>query len=114
GIRKQRLPLLLAFAIDPFEGRSRQEYFAAHLDATWHRLLEDQGNRADDPDIGGNVFAANAVAPRRAAHEAALLIRQGDAQAIDFQLGDIDDARLAQPRGFAHAIVKALQLLVVI
>ena len=72
------------------------------------------GMRADRPDVGGHVLAARAVAARRAAHEHAVLVGQRDAQAVDLQLGDVGDRRVAQAGALPHALVEGAQLLLVV
>ena len=63
--------------------------------------------------FGGDVFAARAVAARRAAHQPAVLVGERDAQAVNLQLGDVGDRRL-EPGAFAHALVERAQLLLVV
>ena len=64
--------------------------------------------------FGGHLFAARAVAARGAAHEAAVLVGQRDAQAVDLHLGDVRDRGVARARALAHALVERPQLLVVV
>ena len=66
-------------------------------------------------DVGRHVFAARAVAARRAAHEAAVLVGQRDAQAVDLQLGDVRRPAASPSAGaLAHALVERPQLLLVV
>ncbi len=64
----------------------------------------DSGIAPDRPDVGRHVLAARPVAARRAAHEAAVLVRQRDAQAVNLHLGDVRDVSGAGARRpFARA-----------
>ena len=88
-VGEQRFAGFLALLVDPRERRPRQEHLAADLDASRRAPPQRQRNRPDGPDVGGDVLAANAVAAGRAAHQAAVLVGQRDAQAVDLQLGDV-------------------------
>ena len=76
--------------------------------------LQAQRKRADGADVRRDLFAARAVAAGRPAHQHAVLVGQGDAQAVDLQLGDVRDRRVAQPGALSHALVEGAQLLLVV
>ena len=68
----------------------------------------------DRPDRRGrwrHVLAAHAVAARRAAHEAAVLVGERDAEAVDLQLGDVRRRGASpSPAPLTHALVERAQL----
>ena len=113
-VLEERLPLLLALDVHPLEGRARQVNLAADFDPPGDRLLQAQRNGADRPDVGRDLFAAHAVAARGAAHEAAVLVGERDAEPVDLELGDVVDGGVAQARPLAHALVERAQLVVVV
>ena len=64
--------------------------------------------------LGVTSSPRDAVAARGAAHEAAALVGQRDAEAVDLQLGDVGHRRVAKARAFAHALVEGAQLVLVV
>jgi hypothetical protein len=104
-----RFARVFALAVHPLERRARQVDLAAHLEAAGRHVAERQRDRANRAHVGGDVFPAHAVAPRRAADEPAVLVRQGDAETVDLQLGDVRH-RLVSARALAHALVEGPQL----
>ena len=74
------------------ERRQRQVHLAAHLDdgRRRHPLRRPQAlrDRPDGAQVGGDVLADDAVAARRPLHEAAVLVGQGDREAVDLGLDD--------------------------
>ena len=78
---------------------ARQVDFAAHFDpAGGPAPAARSGIGADRADVRRHVLAAHAVAARRAAHQPAVLVGQRDAEAVDLQLGDVGDRRVAERR----------------
>ena len=57
-----------------------------------------------------DVLAAEAVAPRRAADQAPVLVGQRDAQAVNLQLRDVRDRRVAEPAALAQPLVERPQV----
>ena len=53
-----------------------------------------------------DVFAADAVAAGRAAHQPPVLVGQRNAQAVDLQLGDVDDRLVAEAGAAADPLVE--------
>ena len=77
--------------------RARQVDLAANFDPAGRtRRCSDERDGADGADVGGDVLAAHAVAARRAADQPAVLVGQRDAEAVDLQLGDVGDRRVAE------------------
>ena len=91
-----------------------KEDFAAHFEPRrWRfRPLGEQGqrNRADGLQVGGDVFARDAVPARRTDGERAARIDQLHGHAVDFWLGHVLDwaVRFQEAQ---HALVKFLHLL---
>ncbi len=71
-------------------------------------------NVLDRPDVGGDVFACDAVASRGGAHEAAVAILKGDAEAVDLQFGDIRHGSLEIIQPAPQPLVERLQLVFVV
>ncbi len=78
------------------------------------RTAQRQRNRADRPHVGGHVLAVAAVAARRAAHEAAVLVGERDAQPVDLELRDVRDRLVAGTRALPHPLVERAELLDVV
>ena len=77
-------------------------------------MLEARRDPLDGADVGGHVFAAHAVAARRAALQHAVLVGQRDAEAVDLQLGDVVDRPVAEAGGAAQAFVEGAQVVFVV
>ena len=86
------MSLTLELLVERREGASRHEDLAAHLERRPGRvLLEAEGDGADRAQVGGDVLAGRAVAARRPAYEATLLVAQADGEPVDLQLADVRD-----------------------
>ena len=109
GVRVERLAGPLLFLVDAFERVLGQEHLAANLDAAARPTCEGQGQRTDRPDVGSHVLAALAVTAGRAAHEAAVLVGQRDAEPVDLELADIGRGRGAA-QSSADPLVERAQL----
>ena len=109
-VGKQRLAGVLTFLVDPRKGRPREEEFAADLQPSGGAALQRQRNRADGADVGGDVFATNAVTARSAARQPAVLISQRDTETIDLQLGHVIDGRVPEPGTLPNAFIERAQL----
>ncbi len=94
GIGEERLAGLLAVPVDGPEGGERQVDLAADLDLP--SGLDDQRQRADGLDAGADVVAAVAVAAGDGPGELAVAVDDGDAQAVDLQLGRVGDGPAGQ------------------
>ena len=70
------------------EVRLGHEDLAADLDQRRRAALQPRRHRLHRAEIGGDVLALGAVAARRAAHEAAVLVGQVDRQPVDLRFGD--------------------------
>ena len=91
-----------------------QVHFAAYLDTLRTRRAQAQGQAGDSLEIGGNVLTDHAVAACRAGFELAVLIRQRNGQAVNFQLGDILDCRVRrQPQMPLDFLIEPAQLVIV-
>ena len=91
-----------------------KEDFAAHFEPRRRRVrpLGEQGqrNRAHGLQVGGDVFARDAVPARRADGERAVRIDQFHGHAVDLGLGHVLD-RAVRFQEAEHALVKLLHLL---
>ena len=125
GVGVERIPCVLELAVDPLERGARQVDLAAHFDASARyavaatrlrpcRSAEGERNRANGAHVHGDVCAARAIAARRAADQAAALVGQGDAQAVDLQLGDVRDRFVAQAGALPDAFIECAQLTLVV
>ena len=83
-----RLAGLGAALVQRFEGGDRQVDLAAHFDQR-RRVLDPQRDRADRPQVLGHVLADPAVAAGGAADQDAVLVGEGDRQAVDLRLGRV-------------------------
>ena len=114
-IREQRLARVLALRVDALERFARQEDLAAHLDASSENdprpHFQPQRDGSNRPQVRGDVLAARAVASRRASDEAAVLVGQRNADAVDLQLRDVGDVPpRVLPEPAADAVVERPQL----
>ena len=100
-VREERLAGLLPLAVHALERRARQVHLAADLDAPARRRRAATAESRGSCGRCGHVLAADAVAARRAAHQPAVLVGERDAQAVDLQLGDVRDRRVADARALA-------------
>ena len=57
-----------------------------------------------------HVFSARTAPARGAAHQAAVLVGQGDAEPVNLQLRDIRHRDIAEPGGSAQPLVKGPQV----
>ena len=113
-VGEERLSELLALAVDARERRLRQEDLAAHLDGVARaavQLLRHAGNGAD---VDGDVLALHAVAARDAADQRAMLVGQGDAEAVDLQLRDIRELLIAGVQRAAQPLVERARIVLVV
>ena len=96
-----------ALGVQRGKGGSLHIDFAADLDdfrpAAAGELLRHGLQRAD---IGGDVLAGDAVAARRAQHQAAILVAQSRGQAVDLWLGHDLDRILGDAREILRAAEK--------
>jgi len=94
------------------EGGDRQVDLAAYLEQGRRRAVavELQGDRADRLQVGGDVLATGAVAPRRAADEDAVLVHERDGRAVDLRLGHVGDG-LVGVEPLAHVVAPLLEAL---
>ncbi len=113
-VLEQRLPFGFPLGVDPGEGRTRQVDFAADLDAARRRAAQRQGDGADRSDVGGDVFAAHAIAARGAADQLPGLVGQGNAEAVDLELGDVGHRRVAEAGAFPEALVEGAEVVLVV
>ena len=90
-IREEWLPPLAALAVRRLEGRGGQVHLAAHVHAAGEPLPQSERDRADGPEVRGDVLPHQAVAPRRAAREPPVLVGEVHREAVDFQLADVPD-----------------------
>ena len=95
-----------AFRVNAGERRAGQIHFAAYFDSTRRSVVEPVANGLDGADVRRDVFAVDAVAARRAALQLTVLINERDAEAVDFQLGDVLHGRRAQARGPPQPFIK--------
>ena len=109
GVRELRLAGVLHLAVEPVERRAREVHLAADLDAIVRPASQRERDRADRAHVRGDLLTARAVAARRRAQQASAFVRERNAQAVDFQLGDVGD--LLEPGALAHALVEGAQLL---
>ena len=81
-----------AALVERFEGGDRQVDLAADFDQL-RRVLDPQRHRADRAQVLGHVLADPAVAAGRAADQHAVLVGEGDRQAVDLRLGRVAELR---------------------
>ena len=89
-IRKERLSLGFTLLVDPLEPGVGQVDLAPNL----HHLgpaaaLQRERHVGDGAEVGGDVLADLAVAPRGAHREPAVLVGQAHRGAVDFDLGGV-------------------------
>src|SRR5437016_731722 len=77
-IREERLAALGALLVRRVERGGRQVHLAADVEASLQRLAERERYGAERAQVRGHVLAGEAVAPRRALHEPAVLVREVD------------------------------------
>ena len=69
-----------------------QEYLAAHLEtARYGPVAQPKRNRTNGSYVRGDVLASYSIPAGGSANENAVLVGEGHAQPVDFQLGDIRD-----------------------
>src|SRR5207249_8688542 len=103
-IREERLAALGALLVRRVERGGRQVHLAADVEASLQRLAERERYGAERAQVRGHVLAGEAVAPRRALHEPAVLVREVDREPVDLQLADVAD--LVAAERFADALVE--------
>ncbi len=86
GVHEHGLAEREALVVHPLERVAGHVDLAPHLEERRRGAREPQRELADRPQIGGDVLADLAVAPGRAAGEDAVLVAQGDRQAVDLRL----------------------------
>ncbi len=94
GVGEEGLAGLLAGPVDVAEGGDGQIDLAADLDLALDGDDERQG--ADGLDVGRDIVAAEAVAAGHGPGEAAVPVEDGDAEAVDLELGRIGDGPAAE------------------
>src|SRR6185312_1381151 len=100
--------------VDPLEHFSRNVDLATDFHARGVRPSQLERDRTNGPDVRRDLFAADPVAPRRAANERPVLVGERQAQTVDLQLRDVVDlfGRLTGGREAAsHARVELTELL---
>ena len=90
GVRERRLAGLRAALVEVGEGGDRQVDLAADLDQR-RGVGDPQGDRADRPQVVGDVLADAPVAAGGAAGQDAVLVGQRHRQAVDLRLGRVAD-----------------------
>ena len=116
-VREQQLAGLRAFPVHLLEGRPREIDLTPDLDATRHVLSKPERDRADRADVARHLLARRSVASRGRAHKRTVLVGQGDAHAVDLQLGDVVDGVGKCPRlgqSLTHAFIEGPELVLVI
>ena len=110
-----RLAGLGAALVQRFEVGDRQVDLAAHFDQLG-RVLDAQRDRADRAQVAGHVLADPPVAAGRAAGQHAVLVGQGDRQAVDLRLGRVAELGAVDVEPLevvAHPRLPGAQLLLV-
>ena len=93
-VRQRRFTSLFPLAVYPNEGIVRHVHFAANLDhGRMSRSFERQRDIGDGLEIGGDVLADHAVAPRGAHRETTTLVREAHGRPIDLNFGGITGAQ---------------------
>ncbi len=90
----ERLARVLLFLVDALEVLLREIDLAAHFDAPLRPAAQRQRDRPHRAHVRRDLFAADAVAARGAAHQPAVFVGQRDAEAVDLELGDVGGRRL--------------------
>jgi hypothetical protein len=105
-------------AIEILERLSRHHRLPAHFEIARQAVLLERGgidaqrDRADGPDIGGDVLASGSIAARHAAHQRSIFIDERKAQAVEFVFGYV--FHLLALGTLARAAVEIAQLVVAI
>jgi hypothetical protein len=94
-IGEERQRLCLTFAIGTLEGGARQIHLAAHFNPLPGTIAKRQRQRPNGADVARHVLAPDTVAARGPSHELSILVGQGNAQAVDLELGHIGDGLIA-------------------
>ena len=110
GVGEEGLARFLALPVDLAEGREREVDLAADLDLAVG--LDDERQGADGLDVAADVVAPDAVAARDGPGELALAIDDGDAEAVDLELGRVGDVPAGEE--LAHALVELADLVLVV
>ena len=97
-VHERLLAFLHAVPVQALEPALLHVDLAAHLDLVG-RVISPQAerDRADRAEVGGDVVALLAVAPRQAQGESAPLVAERDRDAVDLRLHGVVDDLLAQP-----------------
>src|SRR5581483_8279630 len=84
-IDEERLALVRPLLVDALKRRARQEDFAPDLENGRRVAGEGERNRPDGSDVGGDVLAPHAIAPRGSYLQLAVLVADGHGEPV--QLG---------------------------
>jgi hypothetical protein len=107
-----RFALGLHVRIQPLERGDREVHLAADLEH-WGQArdrLDGERDAADRAQVRGHVLADGPIATRGGPHQAAVLVREADGEAVDLQLGAVVDVAAD---GAAHAAVEGPDLVLV-
>ena len=113
-IGEERLPFCFPLGVDARERGARQEHLAADLEASRRGASQRERDRFYRADVGRDVFASHTVAACRAADEAAVFIRQRDAESVDLQFRDVAHRRVTESRRPAQALVEGAEIVLVV
>ena len=114
-VRERRLAGLRALLVEGGERRPGHIDLTAHLDQRWG-ILDPQWDLPDRAQVLRDLLADLPIAARGAAGEDAVLVHEGDREAVDLRLGDVLDGLDRRPIGrgqLAHAGVPGAELLLV-
>ena len=109
-VREERLPRLLARAVERLERLLGEIDLSADLDQPGNpRSRQLHGQRPDRPDVGRDVLARRPVAPRGRADELPFLVDERHREPVDLQLAD--DVRDAAVQPLDHPLEPGVHVL---
>ena len=99
----ERLVFLGDSRVHRFKSLFGHKDLATHLEAARRIAFQFVRDGGDAADVGGDVLAAPAVAARGGLGQPPLFVDEGDRQAVDLGLGDVDKRLAVQQVGGAAA-----------
>ena len=90
GVGKGSFTGFFAFAVDGLEGFVGEVDFAADLAAV-NGFSEADRDGGNGFDVGGDIFAPDAVAPGDAAEQEAVFVGEAEGHAVDFEFSDVTE-----------------------